>query len=56
MTPHISGSTKSTRFPERVWDLFVQNVERVLRGDAPLNELATDALTPKKCELSGLNM
>ena len=44
MTPHISGSTKSTRFPERVWDLFVQNVERMLRGDAPLNELAVDAL------------
>jgi phosphoglycerate dehydrogenase-like enzyme len=47
MTPHISGSTKSTRFPERVWDLFVQNVERVMCGDAPLNELAVDALTPR---------
>ena len=47
MTPHISGSTKSTRFPERVWDLFVQNVDRMLRGEAPLNELAADALVPK---------
>ncbi|MDP1591253.1 MAG: D-2-hydroxyacid dehydrogenase [Prosthecobacter sp.] len=47
MTPHISGSTKSTCFPERVWDLFVQNVERMLRGDAPLNELPAEALTPK---------
>ncbi|MCF6286475.1 MAG: D-2-hydroxyacid dehydrogenase, partial [Candidatus Hydrogenedentes bacterium] len=28
MTPHISGSTMSTHFFERVWDLFVQNVER----------------------------
>lgn len=46
MTPHISGSTKGPRFPERVWDLFVQNVERVMRGDAPLNELAANALIP----------
>lgn len=47
MTPHISGSTLGPRFPERVWDLFVSNVERVLRGEAPLNELAAEALTPK---------
>lgn len=48
MTPHISGSTKSTRFPERVWDLFVQNVERVLRGDAPLNEIESNALNSER--------
>lgn len=46
MTPHISGSTLGPRFPERVWDLFVNNVERVLRGEAPLNELAAEALKP----------
>jgi len=46
MTPHISGSTMGTHFPERVWDLFAQNVERVMRGDVPLNELAADALIP----------
>lgn len=48
MTPHISGSTKSTRFPERVWDLFVQNVERVLRGDGPLNEIESNALNSER--------
>lgn len=45
MTPHISGSTLGPRFPERVWDLFVQNVERVSRGEVPLNEIGAHALT-----------
>jgi phosphoglycerate dehydrogenase-like enzyme len=44
MSPHISGSTMSTHFPERVWDLFVQNVQRY-QADAPLlNELDPTAL------------
>jgi len=28
MTPHISGSDSMPYFPERTWDIFVQNVER----------------------------
>lgn len=47
MTPHISGSTGGPKFPERVWDLFVQNVERVMGGEAPLNELAAGSLMPR---------
>ena len=39
MTPHISGSSKSTHFLERVWDLFVQNAYRHEKGDPLLNEL-----------------
>ena len=39
MTPHISGSSGSPFFLARVWDIFVQNVER-LHGKQPLlNEL-----------------
>ena len=39
MTPHISGSSGSPFFLARVWDIFVQNVER-LQGNQPLlNEL-----------------
>ncbi len=44
MTPHISGSTKSTRFSERVWDLFVQNVIRYKAGERLLNQLDPAAL------------
>jgi phosphoglycerate dehydrogenase-like enzyme len=44
MTPHISGSTKSTRFSERVWDLFVQNVIRYKAGEPLLNQLDPAAL------------
>jgi phosphoglycerate dehydrogenase-like enzyme len=44
MTPHISGSTMSTRFPERVWDLFVQNVTRYEAGEALLNQLPPEGL------------
>ncbi len=48
MTPHISGSTKGTRFPERIWDLFVQNVIRYNAGDPVLNLLDSMALSPQK--------
>jgi len=43
MTPHISGSSGSPFFLQRVWDIFVQNVER-LRQNKPLLNL----LTPKQ--------
>lgn len=44
MTPHISGSTKSTRFSERIWDLFVRNVTRYEAGEPLLNQLDPAAL------------
>lgn len=44
MTPHISGSTLSPHFLERIWDLFTQNVERYMTGGALLNELTVSQL------------
>ena len=41
LTPHISGSSLSPRFGERLWDIFAQNVARFSRGEPLLN-----ALTP----------
>ena len=40
LTPHISGSSLSPRFLERTWDIFVQNVTRLLSGAPLLNELS----------------
>lgn len=45
LTPHISGSSLSPRFGERVWDLFTQNVGRFLAGQPLLNELSPQQLT-----------
>jgi phosphoglycerate dehydrogenase-like enzyme len=42
LTPHISGSSLSPRFAERLWDIFVQNVAHYRRGEPLLNTL-TDA-------------
>jgi phosphoglycerate dehydrogenase-like enzyme len=39
LTPHVAGADKSRDFPERIGDLFVQNVARYLDGRPPLNEL-----------------
>jgi phosphoglycerate dehydrogenase-like enzyme len=39
MTPHISGSSKSTHYIDRSWDIFVSNVKRYLAGEQLLNEL-----------------
>ncbi len=38
-TPHISGSSLSPRFSERLWDIFQLNVARYERGEPLLNEL-----------------
>ena len=38
-TPHISGSSLSPRFKDRLWDIFSQNVVRYSRGEPLLNEL-----------------
>jgi phosphoglycerate dehydrogenase-like enzyme len=42
LTPHISGDDRSSAFPARMGDLFVQNVERYLAG-RPLLNLVTAA-------------
>jgi phosphoglycerate dehydrogenase-like enzyme len=39
ITPHISGADKSSAFPERIADLFAQNLERYLHGQPLLNAL-----------------
>ena len=44
LTPHISGSSLSPRFEERLWDLFVQNVVRFGQGRPLLNELTAAQL------------
>jgi len=38
-TPHISGSSLSPKFKERLWTIFSLNVERFARGEPLLNEL-----------------
>lgn len=43
-TPHISGSSLSPKFLERVWDIFVQNVERLSKGEQLLNALSPSDL------------
>jgi phosphoglycerate dehydrogenase-like enzyme len=47
MTPHISGSSLSPRFLERVWDIFVQNAGKLVRGEPLLNELSSAELDSK---------
>jgi phosphoglycerate dehydrogenase-like enzyme len=39
MTPHIAGGERAPYFLDRIWDVFVQNVERYLAGQPLLNEL-----------------
>ena len=38
-TPHISGSSLSPRFKERLWEIFSLNVERFARNQPLLNEI-----------------
>jgi len=47
MTPHISGSGLSPQFIERIWDIFVQNVERFINGLPLLNQLNSFQLSGK---------
>ncbi|MDB6167214.1 MAG: D-2-hydroxyacid dehydrogenase [Verrucomicrobia bacterium] len=44
LTPHISGSSLSPRFKERLWDIFAQNVGRFLAGEPLLNALTVAQL------------
>lgn len=39
LTPHISGSTETQTYDKRVWEIFLTNIERMLAGQALLNEL-----------------
>lgn len=38
-TPHISGSSLSPKFKERLWEIFTLNIERFKKGEPLLNEL-----------------
>ena len=44
ITPHISGSSKSPHFIDRMWDIFYQNLERFFAGKSLLNELRAEQL------------
>jgi phosphoglycerate dehydrogenase-like enzyme len=44
MTPHISGSSGSPFFLQRVWEILVHNVTRLAQGEPLLNELSPAAL------------
>lgn len=39
LTPHISGSSDSPFFTQRLWGLFTENIDRLKNGEALLNEL-----------------
>jgi phosphoglycerate dehydrogenase-like enzyme len=43
-TPHISGSSLSPNFKQRLWEIFSLNVERYARGEPLLNELTARQL------------
>ncbi|MEO6707078.1 MAG: D-2-hydroxyacid dehydrogenase [Ginsengibacter sp.] len=47
MTPHISGSSASTNFLDRVWDIFVRNVNKLKNNEKLLNELTPNQLSGK---------
>jgi len=44
LTPHISGSSATPHFLERVWDIFIQNVQRFQNDETLLNELTPSEL------------
>jgi phosphoglycerate dehydrogenase-like enzyme len=44
MTPHISGSSSSPRFLERIYDIFFQNLQRLSKGEPLLNQLTDKQL------------
>lgn len=43
-TPHISGSSLSPNFKQRLWEIFSLNVERLAKGEPLLNELTVPQL------------
>lgn len=44
LTPHISGSSASTNFLDRIYDIFAQNLARLVAGEPLLNQLSADQL------------
>lgn len=52
VTPHISGSTGSTHFAPRLWQLFTRNLGRFLTGEPLFNEIPShqiaNAWTPAR--------
>ena len=44
-TPHISGSSLSPHFKQRLWDIFLNNVDRFVRREPLLNELNSAQLS-----------
>lgn len=44
LTPHISGSTLMPYFPQRTWDIFLQNVQRWTQDQPLVNELSASQL------------
>lgn len=46
VTPHVSGSTGSTHYVPRLWELFSANVDRFLTGRPLLNEISRDRFAP----------
>ena len=44
MTPHISGSSLSPFFVSRIWDIFLENLDRYSSGMTLLNELTADQM------------
>lgn len=45
LTPHISGSAQSPHFLERTWDIFVENVARLIDNRPLLNQLSEAQLS-----------
>jgi phosphoglycerate dehydrogenase-like enzyme len=43
-TPHISGSSLSPNFRQRLWEIFLMNLERFVSGKPLLNELSAEQL------------
>jgi len=41
LTPHISGSSASPHFLERVYDILIRNIDRWMQGTSLLNELSS---------------
>jgi phosphoglycerate dehydrogenase-like enzyme len=44
-TPHISGSSLSPHFLERIWEIFLENVQRYMDGTPLLNPLTSEQLS-----------
>lgn len=44
LTPHIAGSSLNPMFRQRLWDIFLQNIDRYLKGSQLLNELSPQQL------------